>query len=136
MQTSSDFPKPHAKSFCAFSVQVIIAGQLLGAGHRQKAGTITVQTEGTGHMLPKHVHLLTSSEVRQVYVSQGARKQAAPGIRLQESTAAPHQSVRVGYSPVKRQAEQRCAALLTSRESGPESNMVEVAAMMLTGKNP
>lgn len=48
-----------------------------------KAGTVTVQTEGTGHMLPRHVHLLTSSEVRQVYVSQGAREQAALGIRSQ-----------------------------------------------------
>lgn len=66
----------------------------------------------------RHVHLLTSSESRQVYVPQGARKQAAHGIRLQEPTAAPHQqkqSVRMGHSCVKGQAEQRYAALLTSR---------------------
>lgn len=72
-------------------------------------------------------------------MSQGAREQAALGIRLQEPTAAPHQqkqSVRMGYSPVKGQAEQRCAALLTSREGGPESKMVEVAAMTLKGKIP
>lgn len=67
------FPKSHTESSCALSVQVIISGQLSGAAHGQKAGTVTVQTEGTGHMLPRHMQLLTSSEVRQVYVSQGAR---------------------------------------------------------------
>lgn len=92
-------------------------------------------------MLPRHVHFPTSSEVRQVYVSLGARKQAALGmaLRLQEPTAAPHQqkqSVRVGYSPVKGQAEQRCAGLLMCREGGPASKMVEVAALTFTGKIP
>lgn len=85
------FPKSHAESSCAISVQVRIAGQLSGAAHGQKAGTVTVQTEGTGHMLPRHMQLLTSSEVRQVYVSQRAREQAALGIRLEEPAAAPQQ---------------------------------------------
>lgn len=68
-------------------------------------------------------------------MSLGARTQAALGIRLQEPTAAPHQqkqSVRVGYSPVKGQAEQRCAGLLMCREGGPASKKAEVAAMTLT----
>lgn len=37
------FSESHAESSCALSVQAIIAGQLSGAAHGQKAGTVTVQ---------------------------------------------------------------------------------------------
>lgn len=110
----SYFPESHDKSSCALSVQVIIAGQLLGAAHTQKKN---VQSLSRLKGLDTCYQGMCTSPpaVRQVYVSLGARKQAALGIRLQEPTAAPHQqkqSVRVGYSPVKGQAEQRCAGLL------------------------